>query len=205
MGEGLHRAVVAIMFLVTVVSLVVTYIGIDAYIESGRSVMGDARTTVKFQWKSASCDDLAASIGSNQLSDDIKTKVNGACTLAKDHLLPPIAIKTLIDSRKPKVAKGENVKVLDEKAALDLIKDVSQELLDTMPKLERRYANYRQEIKGMWFFFLFVIGAGASYFYAKAFTPVLFDRIKGRFEKIMFGKNKYFANWDKFMKQNKPE
>jgi hypothetical protein len=70
--------------------------------------------------------------------------------------------------------------------------------------LERQYEVYRMKITFMWFFFAFVIGAAASYHYAKHFTPVLFGRVKLRFEKIMFGENKYFANWDKFMKQNKP-
>jgi hypothetical protein len=205
MGENYHRVVVAVIFLITVVSMVITYVGIDTYIQSGRSVLGDARSTVKFQWKSASCDDLALGIGSSRLSEELKGAVNRVCSLAQEHSLPPFAIKSLIDGRKPKPAKGEQTSLLDEQTALALIADVTKELTDTMPKVKKRYERYRQEIMGMWFFFIFVASAGALYFYSRSFTPILFGKVKARFEKIMFGKSKYFSGWDKFLKQNRPE
>jgi hypothetical protein len=205
MGENYHRVVVAVIFLITAVSMAITSVGVDTYIQSGRSVMGDARSTVKFQWKSASCDDLALGIGSSRLSEDLKGAVNKVCSLAQDHSLPPFAIKILIDGRKPKLAKGEKPVPLDEQAALALVADVTKELTETMPKLEKRYERYRQEIMGMWFFFIFVVSAAALYFYARSFTPILFGKVKARFEKIMFGKSKYFSGWDKFLKQNRPK
>jgi hypothetical protein len=198
MGEGLHRIVVGMVFLATLAFLFFTYIGIDTYIDSGRSLMGDSRSSVRYQWKTSSCDDLFQQAPKTPLPPEVQD----LCNTARMHNVPPLAIKSIIDERVK--TEGLQQRPLEAKAAEEFFDGVKRSLLEGLPALQKRYAGHYRDIRGMWFFFPFVAGALGLYYYSRFFTPVLHDKVKLRFEKVMFGKNKYLANWDKFLKQNRP-
>jgi hypothetical protein len=198
-GKTLHRIVVGVWFLAVVSFLYFTYVGIDTYIESGRSLMGDSRTAIRYEWKPASC----SSLFNGLFPSSLPAEADELCTTARAHGIPPLAVKPFIDDEI--TMSGLTGKPLEAVAANASLTRMRTVFLGKLPALEKHYSQHYRDIRGMWFFFPLVMGSVGLYYYARSFTPILFGRAKDRFERVMFGKNKYFSNWDKFLKQNRSE
>ena len=199
MGEILHRAIVGAWFLAVLAFLYFTYVGIDTYIESGRSLMGDSRTAIRYQWKAESCSGLFEGL----FSSSLPAEADELCTTARIHGIPPLALKTFVDDEI--VTSGRTGGLLEAAVARESLTKMKPVFLGKLPELEKQYSRHYREVRWMWFFFPFVAASVGLYYYARSFTPILFGRMRDRFERIMFGKNKYFSNWDKFLKQNRSQ
>jgi hypothetical protein len=197
-SEGLHRIVLVVVLLFSVSCLFLTYIGIDTYIESGRSVYGDGRTAVRFQWKKESCNELFRGVLPSRVPPSLRRRTDEICEIARSRHLPPIALMPVIQefrsagSADPLTSEGnfERHRVLLEGVRVGLTR--------RLPELETEYGRHQREVSCMWLFFPGVIGAVFSYSYARRRTPLLFAVIKRRFENIMFGRNKYSDAFDNF-------
>jgi hypothetical protein len=194
----------ALLFAITVASGLLTYVGIDAYLNSGRSVYGDTKITTGYQWKETSCSDLWREIVAPSGPPALKDESLALCRLAKDNRLPPLALRGIIEKeRSVTVGNGPRAVVLAPSLALELLGKCRAALTMELPKLQSVYGRYRVKVAGLWFFFVVVAGALASYYYARRFTPVLFDLAKDRVNKIMFGQNKYSDAFDGFLGKKK--
>jgi hypothetical protein len=193
-GETLHRIVVGVWLLAVLAFFYFTYVGIDTYIESGRSLMGDSRTAIRYQWKSSSCNSLFQGL----VPSSLPAAADELCTTARTHGVPPLALKTFVDDEIRMSGRT------DQPFKAEALTSIRTVFLGKLPELERQYSRHYREVRYLWFFFPLVVGFVGLFYYARSFAPVLFGRAKDRFEKIMFGKNKYFSNWDKFLKQNRP-
>jgi hypothetical protein len=196
-GELLHRIVVGVWFLAVLAFLYFTYVGIDTYIESGRSLMGDSRTSIRYQWKPSSC----SSVFSSLFPSSLPAEADELCTAARVHGVPPLVLKTFVDDEVRMSGRANGP--LGEAVGNESLTRLRTVFLGKLPALEKQYGQHYRDIRGMWFFFPFLLGSVGLYYYARSFSPILFGKAKNRFEKVMFGKNKYFSDWDKFLKQNR--
>ena len=202
MDEAVHTGVVTMFLLVSSICLVFTYIGIDTYIESGRSVYGDARTSVGYQWKSRSCGEVFRVLFPTPPSSLPGTRMSEVCAIARSSGVPPVCLRSIVDEVRLSFADtfadgGERREVPDR--ALVLLGETRATLVRRLSELEGRYRRQAREVSCMWLFFPGVIGFIAAYFYARRFTPAMFDRAKTRFSSIMFGRNRYSDAFDSFV------
>jgi hypothetical protein len=202
MGEGFHRALLAVLFLATISCAFLTYCAIDTYLDSGRSLFGDTRTTTGYLWKKGSCDDLFRGYLSEPLPSVLHDRSHEICALARDRGIPPVALKPLI-GKAPYATERRVAEAGASDVMQSLVREVKASLLRQLPDLEARHRDYRRTVSFMWLFFPAVLGAIASYVYARSHTPALFAIIKARFEHIMFGRNRYSDAFDNLIKLNK--
>jgi hypothetical protein len=203
-SEALHRCVLLLILLVTVSCLYLTYIGIDTYVESGRSVYGDAKTATGYQWKARSCDELFRGILPSPVPSLLRDGFDELCEIARNGHVPPVALKSLIEESRYAQHDDDRPGVgLDAQVSRVFLSEVRASLVRRLPELQAHYRPHRREVACMWLFFPGVLGGLASYFYGRRFTPALFAVIKRRFENIMFGRNKYSDNFDNFIGRKK--
>src|SRR5512139_1975643 len=82
-SENLHRVVLSIVFLMALFCLFLTYLGIDTYIDSGRSLFGDARTATGYRWKEGSCDALFAGFLPEAVPPALRDRSIEICRIAR--------------------------------------------------------------------------------------------------------------------------
>jgi hypothetical protein len=203
-SEGLHRIVLLVIFLLTVACLYLTYIGIDTYLESGRSVYGDWRTATGYQWKVESCSDLFRGLFPSPMPSDLRNRSDELCETARNSHVPPVAVKSVIADSRSAQHDGSRLGVgPDAHDSQALLSEVQASLVRRLPELRAHYRPLQREVACMWLFFPGVLGGLGSCFYARKYTPGLFAVIKKRFENIMFGRNKYSDNFDDFIGRRK--
>lgn len=201
-GENLHRALFSLLFLATLSCLFLTYLGIDTYIDSGRSFFGDTRTATGYQWKEGSCEMLFSGYLFEPVAPTLHDRAAEICGIARSHRIPPVALKAVIGKApytlEDRVAAGRGPDLTQS-----LVMEIRAGLMRELPRLEQKSRRHHRMVSYMWFFFPGALGAVACYYYARRFTPVLFAVIKRRFERIMFGRNRYSDAFDNLIKMNK--
>jgi|WetSurSiteA1Bulk_404760.scaffolds.fasta_scaffold44480_1 hypothetical protein len=199
-SEALHRCVLLLIFLLTVSCLYLTYVGIDTYVESGRSVYGDARTATGYQWKKRSCDELFRGVFLSPVLPSVHDGSHELCEVARNGHVPPVALKSLIEElRSPQHDSDRPGMGRDAHTSQVLLSEVRARFVRRLPELRAHYRPHQCEVACMWLFFPGILGGLGSYFYARRYTPALFAVIKKRFENIMFGRNRYSDNFDNFI------
>ena len=205
MSEVLHRIVVGVFFLVAAACVVLTYVGIEAYIESGRSVYGDAKKATGYQWKRTSCDELFSVMLPSPAPYSLSSRSAQLCEIAKSNRIPPIGLKSVIDESRAGGSNGSGSTDMAADSAMGLLVKIGANLARRLPELEERYKPHQREVAYMWLFFPGIAGGIGCFFYARRYTPTLFAVAKGRFEHIMFGKNRYSDAFDGFVKKARNE
>ena len=201
-SETLHRAVLSVAFLLSIFCLFLTYLGIDTYIESGRSLFGDTRTSIGYQWKEDSCDLLFRGYLSDQAPQRLRDRSADICRIARNRDLPPIALKSVI-GKAPYAAESTVASGGGHDVTESFMNEVRASLTRQLPMLESLHAGHRRMISYMWFFFPGVLGVIGCYFYARRSTPALFAVITRRFEHIMYDRNRYSDAFDNLINTNK--
>jgi hypothetical protein len=201
-SENLHRVLLSVAFLLALSCLFLTYLGIDTYIESGRSLLGDKKTTTGYQWKGGSCDDLFTEFLPEPAPPALRDRSTEVCRIARSRDIPPMALKSVIG--KALYADESSAAALTgSDLSQSFLMEVRASLVRQLPRLEQQHKWYRRTVSFMWLFFPGALGAIACFFYARRCTPVLFAIIKRRFEHIMFGRNRYSDAFDNLIKVNK--
>jgi hypothetical protein len=201
-SEAVHRCVLLLIFLLTVSCLYLTYIGIDTYAESGRSVYGDMKTAIGYQWKEGSCVELFRGVFPSPVPSLLRDRSDELCKMARNGHVPPVALKSLIEESRSAPHDDEGVGP-DAQASRAFLFEVRASLVRRLPELQAHYRPHQRDVACMWLFFPGILGGLGSYFYARRYTPALLAVIRKRFENIMFGRNKYSDNFDNFIGRKK--
>jgi hypothetical protein len=203
-SETLHRVFLTLAFLLALLCFFLTYLGVDTYIDSGRSLFGDTRTAIGYQWKKESCDVLFDGYLSEPVTSALREQAVRICGIARSHNIPPVALRAVI-GKAPYTSEDRIVAGRGADLTQSLVMEIMAGLKRDLPRLEQQSRRYRRMVSCMWFFFPGALGAVACYYYSRRFTPVLFAVIKRRFERIMFGRNRYSDAFDELIKLNKKQ
>lgn len=153
LGERLHRALLAVVFLIALSCLFLTYVAIDRYIETGRSFYGDVKTSIGYQWKGDSCDRLFQDISPSPAPPSFRNPSSELCTIARRHYVPPLALKATLDEARSAHRDSPSSARSDLDNSLAVLADARANLIGQLPGLEQRYRRLQREVLCMWLFF----------------------------------------------------
>lgn len=203
MQESVHRCIVFVLLSLVVVSWGFAIVGVNVYLDSGRSIMRDLSTSTDYVWKEGSCGDLFRGLSASRGSGSLAGQAREVCDLARDNGIPPLALKTIINAGGDENRPDGGVFSGDPDRARTFLGECRNELLLKLASLKARYGPYQKRVAYMWFFVPALFGLVGVYYYARSCTPVLFEAGKRRFERLLFGKNKYNEAWQSFINPKK--
>lgn len=196
MHETIHRCLLFALFSFVLLTGVLGALGTISYVDSGRSVMGDLSTSTGYIWKQGSCDELFSNLSARE--SESRKQTTELCDLARANALPPASLKAIVDAEF-REQKGDG-HVSQSSAVLARCR---AEFIRELPSLQAFYKPYQKRVAYMWLFIPALIGAVGGYYYARSWAPVLFAGVRGRFARLVFGKNRYDDAWQSFIRPKK--
>src|SRR5271157_2522407 len=151
--ERLHRGILFLLFSLVLLFATLGIIGAKVYLDSGRFVMADISSSTGYLWKKGSCDELFRASLATPRSGRIPDEAGQLCDMARENHLPPLTLKTIIDSRLDNLGAGSGAtRAIDTGKAQLLLRESKAELVRELPELKAFYESYQRRVSWMWLF-----------------------------------------------------
>ena len=200
-GEAWHRVFLLLILSAALLFLFMAIFGAMVYVDSNRSVLGDLSASTGYLWKKESCRDLYRIAAGSKGPVPDTGAMDELCETARKNDLPPLSLRTIIEEQR--ASSGAGTGPVDPGRIETILEESKTRLTREIPALVAHFRPYQTRVAYMWLFIPGLIGGIGAYFYGRAFAPVLFAAVMKRFERMLFGKNRYGEMWETFVRQKK--